>query len=172
MSARILPVPRTLKGMVAGRTIRLMEMCGYRRVEPGWAPYRAGRWVWEDFYGWTWVSYDPWGWAPYHYGRWYCGSLGWAWYPGPRFGHYYWSPALVGFFGFGGYGGFHAGFGFGFGNVGWVPLAPFEAFHPWWGRGLYGGFAAGAAVSSPTTPGLSTIRISRMCTVMPVWRTA
>ncbi|MGI8743273.1 MAG: DUF6600 domain-containing protein [Bryobacteraceae bacterium] len=111
------------------------------RVEPGWAPYRAGRWVWEDFYGWTWVSYDPWGWAPYHYGRWYSGSLGWAWYPGPRFGHHYWSPALVGFFGFGGYGGFRAGVGFGFGNVGWVPLAPFEKFHPWWGRGLYGGFA-------------------------------
>jgi hypothetical protein len=23
--------------------------------------------------------------------------------------------------------------GIGFGNIGWVPLAPFEAFHPWWG---------------------------------------
>ena len=30
--------------------------------------------------------------------------------------------------------------GFGFGNIGWVPLAPFEPFHPWWGRGFYGGY--------------------------------
>lgn len=28
--------------------------------------------------------------------------------------------------------------GFGFGNIGWVPLAPYEVFHPWWGRGYYG----------------------------------
>ena len=45
--------------------------CGSLTVAPGWAPYRYGRWVWEDWYGWTWVSYDPWGWAPYHWGRWY-----------------------------------------------------------------------------------------------------
>ena len=104
-------------------------------VGPGWAPYSDGRWVWEDWYGWTWVSYDPWGWAPYHYGRWFNnGGYGWCWYPG-RFGfHNYWSPALVGWFGFGS----GIGFGFGFGHVGWVPLAPFEVFHPWWGRGFYG----------------------------------
>jgi hypothetical protein len=105
------------------------------RVVPGWAPYRAGRWVWEDYYGWTWVSYDPWGWAPYHYGRWfYNGGAGWCWWPGaighPRF----WRPALVAFFGFG-RGGF--GLSFGFGNVGWLPLAPFEPWHPWYGRGFY-----------------------------------
>ncbi|MGH9666578.1 MAG: DUF6600 domain-containing protein, partial [Bryobacteraceae bacterium] len=70
-------------------------------VGADWAPYRNGRWVWEDYYGWTWVSYDPWGWAPYHYGRWYMGSAGWCWWPGPRFGRAFWSPALVGFFGFG-----------------------------------------------------------------------
>jgi hypothetical protein len=52
---------------------------------------------------------------------------------------HYWSPGLVAFFGFGA-GGFNLGFGFGFGHVGWVPLAPFEVFHPWWGRGYYGGF--------------------------------
>lgn len=106
-----------------------------------WAPYRNGRWVWEDYYGWTWVSYDPWGWAPYHYGRWFVGSAGWCWWPGPRFGHAYWSPALVGFFGFGAGG---VNIGFGFGNVGWVPLAPYEPFHRWWGGGRwgygYGGF--------------------------------
>ena len=105
-------------------------------VAAGWAPYRSGRWVWEDWYGWTWVSYDPWGWAPYHYGRWfYDGSFGWCWYPGARGYRSFWSPALVGWFGWGG----GVGFGFGFGNVGWVPLAPFEVFHPWWGRGFYGG---------------------------------
>jgi len=32
-----------------------------------------GHWAWLDYYGWTWVSDDPWGWAPYHYGRWYQG---------------------------------------------------------------------------------------------------
>jgi hypothetical protein len=109
-------------------------------VQPGWTPYSNGRWVWEDWYGWTWVSYDPWGWAPYHYGRWFMGPGGWAWYPGPIYGNYFWSPALVGFFGFGG--GF--GVGFGFGGIGWVPLAPFEVLHPWWGRGFYGGFRTGA----------------------------
>ncbi len=107
-------------------------------VAAGWSPYRYGRWVWEDWYGWVWVSYDPWGWAPYHYGRWFfdAGYGGWMWYPGAFGVRAYWSPALVGFFGFGRGVGF--GVGFGFGNIGWVPLAPFEAFHPWWGRGLNG----------------------------------
>lgn len=114
-------------------------------VAPGWAPYREGRWVWEDFYGWTWVSYDPWGWAPYHYGRWFYGPAGWCWYPGPRYARSYWSPALVGFFGWGG----GSGFGFGFGNVGWVPLAPFETFHPWWGRG-FGGWGYGRGFNNTT----------------------
>ncbi len=100
-----------------------------------WAPYRDGRWVWMDFYGWTWVSYEPWGWAPYHYGRWFWGPrYGWCWYPGGIHSHHFWRPALVAFFGFG-HGG---GVGFGFGNVGWVPLAPHELFHPWYGRGFHG----------------------------------
>ena len=101
-------------------------------VDPGWAPYRVGRWEYVDFYGWTWVSGDPWGWAPYHYGNWYMSSYGWAWYPGPFGGRHYWRPALVSFFGWGG-GGLSVGFGFG--NVGWVPLAPFERYRPWYGRG-------------------------------------
>jgi hypothetical protein len=108
-------------------------------VGPDWAPYQAGRWAYIDYYGWTWVSADPWGWAPYHYGRWYRGGFGWAWWPGPVAGPYYWSPALVGFFGWGGGFGGGFGFGFGFGNVGWVPLAPFEAYRPWYGRGFAGG---------------------------------
>jgi hypothetical protein len=102
-------------------------------VASDWAPYQSGRWVWEDWYGWTWVSSDPWGWAPYHYGRWFRNdSFGWCWYPGVFGARHYWSPALVGFFGFGRGG----GVGFGFGNIGWVPLAPFEVFRPWWGRGF------------------------------------
>ncbi len=107
-------------------------------VAAGWAPYRHGRWVWVDWYGWTWVSYDPWGWAPYHYGRWFHSApYGWCWFPGPVHQRHYWRPALVAFFGF------HAGpvhVGFGFGRIGWVPLAPYEPFHPWYGRGIYGGF--------------------------------
>jgi hypothetical protein len=103
-------------------------------VGADWAPYRTGRWVWEDWYGWTWVSADPWGWAPYHYGRWFNQpGFGWCWYPGVLGRHHYWSPALVGWFGWG-----RGGVGFGFGNIGWVPLGPYETFHPWWGRGFYG----------------------------------
>src|ERR1017187_5687204 len=116
-------------------------------VGPDWAPYQSGRWVWEDWYGWTWVSNDPWGWAPYHYGRWFHDGYGWGWYPGLITARHYWSPALVGFFGLGG-GGFWGGFGFGFGNVGWVALAPFEVFHPWWGRGYGGGFNRGMNITN------------------------
>ena len=109
-------------------------------VAAGWSPYRNGRWVWEDWYGWVWVSYDPWGWAPYHYGSWFQdASFGWCWYPGAFGMRHFWSPARVGFFGFGRGVGFGIGFGgFGYGSIGWVPLAPFEAFHPWWGRGFNG----------------------------------
>ncbi|MCZ2149723.1 MAG: hypothetical protein LC126_18340 [Bryobacterales bacterium] len=107
------------------------------RVAVDWAPYRYGRWSWIDYFGWTWVSNDPWGWAPYHYGRWYQGPRGWCWWPGAMQTRHYWSPGLVAFVGFGGGVGVNAGFGFG--NVGWVPLAPFEPYHPWYGRGYYGG---------------------------------
>jgi len=106
-------------------------------AEPStWAPYQNGTWAWEDYYGWTWVAAEPWGWAPYHYGRWFHSpQLGWAWSP-PAVGVAVpaWSPALVGFVGFGAtIGAVNIGLGFGFGNIGWVPLAPNEAFHPWWG---------------------------------------
>lgn len=105
---------------------------------PDWAPYREGRWVYEPYYGWTWVSSEPWGWAPYHYGRWFVYGNSWAWWPGPVAGYpgYYpiWSPAYVSFFGFGGVG-FGVGFGLGFGRFGWLPCGPGDWFHPW-----YGGF--------------------------------
>ena len=100
-------------------------------VAPDWAPYRDGSWVWEDGYGWTWVAAEPWGWAPYHYGRWYFSSAyhHWAWFP-PAPGRIApaWSPALVGFVGFN-----VGAVSVGFGNIGWVPLAPYEPIHPWWG---------------------------------------
>lgn len=117
----------------------------------GWAPYRNGRWVWVNWYGWTWVSYDPWGWAPYHYGRWFFDARwGWAWYPGGLGVTAYWSPALVGFFGYGGGFGIGAGVGrgFGFANIGWVPLAPFETFRPWWGAAYAGGLNRGVSIAN------------------------
>jgi len=102
-------------------------------VAPDWSPYSNGTWVGLTYYGPTWVAAEPWGWAPYHYGRWFYGPhYGWAWSPGPRYAHPTWSPALVAFFGYGGGG---ASVGLGFGNVGWVPLAPGEFYHPWWGPG-------------------------------------
>jgi hypothetical protein len=120
------------------------------RVAVGWAPYRYGRWSWIDWYGWSWVSYDPWGWAPYHYGRWfYNAPYGWCWYPGAIHARHYWSPALVGFFGFGG--GVSIGIGFGWGHVGWVPLAPYERFHRWWGPRYYGGYRNRTYINNSVT---------------------
>lgn len=104
---------------------------------PDWTPYSYGEWVSEPYYGWTWVDYAPWGWAPFHYGSWFwnVGVSRWCWFPGGIAGGLFWHPALVGFFGLGG-GGFGFGVGFGgFGHLGWVALAPFEHFHPWYGRG-------------------------------------
>ncbi len=97
-----------------------------------WAPYRDGTWVYEPFYGWTWVSYEPWGWAPYHYGRWFVYGGRWGWWPGPVYAGYYpvWAPAYVSFFGWGG----GVSFGFGWGNVGWLPIGPCDWYHPWYGR--------------------------------------
>jgi hypothetical protein len=97
--------------------------------------------VYEPYYGWTWVSYEPWGWAPYHYGRWFVYGGNWGWWPGPVYVGYrpLWAPAYVSFFGFGG-GGFGVGFGFGFGggfgSVGWLAIGPGDRFFPWYGRGI------------------------------------
>lgn len=100
-------------------------------VGPDWAPYQAGEWRWQPYYGWTWVSYDLWGWAPYHYGRWfYRPAVGWCWSPPrPAVVVPLWSPALVAFVNAGA---LQLGFAAGQ-NIGWVPLAPNEPLHPWWG---------------------------------------
>ena len=122
-------------------------------VGPGWAPYRNGRWVWMNWYGWTWVSYDSWGWAPYHYGRWFFDARwGWNWYPGVMGVRHYWSPAQVGFFGYGG--GVGVGAGFGFANIGWVPLAPYETFRPWWGAAYAGGLNRNISVANVNVTGI------------------
>ncbi len=127
------------------------DVPGYGRAwqpadEPdGWAPYHTGQWVWQPYYGWSWVDTAPWGYAPYHYGRWFYANDAWYWSPGVAvegpIGYaapvayvpqpVVYRPALVAFFSFGGGG----GFGGGFGNVGWCALAPSEPFHPWYGRG-------------------------------------
>ncbi|MDP2996247.1 MAG: FecR domain-containing protein [Bryobacterales bacterium] len=114
----------------------------YPRVADDWAPYRDGRWSWVDYYGWSWVSNDPWGWAPYHYGRWYHNpSRGWGWWPGDRHGRHHWSPGLVAFVGWDGWGGTRAGIGFG--GIGWIPLAPHERYYPWYGSRHYAGYRNG-----------------------------
>ncbi len=90
-------------------------------VETGWAPYRAGRWIWQDPWGWTWVAAEPWGWAPYHYGRWTYWGNAWYWVPvAPTVVSVSYAPALVAFVGGSG------------GYVGWFPLAPREPYYAWW----------------------------------------
>jgi len=102
-------------------------------VSVGWAPYRAGRWMWQDPWGWTWVSTEPWGWAPYHYGRWVVFSNRWFWVPvAPAVAVVPYRPALVAFVGGGP--GFGVSVGFSTDYVGWFPLAPRDPFIPWWGR--------------------------------------
>ena len=90
----------------------------------GWAPYRYGRWVNHDPWGWVWVEEEPWGYAPFHYGRWVNYGGRWGWIPGPVNAHPVWSPALVAFAG-----GVKVG---GFGLSVWFPLGPGEPYHPWY----------------------------------------
>ena len=102
-------------------------------VEAGWAPYRDGRWTWQDPWGWTWISTEPWGWAPYHYGRWVTYSSRWYWVPvAPAVTTVAYAPALVAFVG-GPFGGVGVAVTAGPSYVGWFPLAPRDPFVPWWG---------------------------------------
>lgn len=92
-------------------------------VAAGWAPYSTGSWIWDRYYGWTWVDAAPWGWAPYHYGRWVHVRGHWAWAPGPVVVRPVYAPALVAFFGVGARG-----------PLGWCALGWGEPLLPWWGR--------------------------------------
>ncbi len=112
-----------------------------------WSPYSNGQWVWEPGYGYTWVGNEQWGYAPYHYGNWFYANNynQWMWQP-PAYQYQTnpdvlassWLPALVGFFLTGGNGGV-SNSPYGYGNIGWVPLAPGEPYNPW-----YPGFGYGA----------------------------
>ena len=112
---------------------RVVETYGPVWVPQGvastWAPYSTGRWIWDPYYGWSWVDTAPWGWAPYHYGRWVHLGNYWGWAPGPRVGAPIYAPALVAFFGGSGV---HVGYGAA--PVGWVALGWGEPCVPWWGR--------------------------------------
>ena len=109
-------------------------------VSADWRPYRAGRWAWQDPWGWSWVSNEPWGWAPYHYGRWVNSRSRWYWVPvRPDVRTVRYAPALVVFVGGPGFSLSVSAGGGGRGDegryVGWFPLAPRETFVPWWGSG-------------------------------------
>jgi hypothetical protein len=107
----------------------------YPTVAAGWAPYHDGHWAWVDPWGWTWVDDAPWGFAPSHYGRWAYANGGWGWVPGPMaivaggpaLGAVVYAPALVAFFGGGGFG---ASLSIGGPAVGWVALGPGELYAP------------------------------------------
>ena len=99
-------------------------------VGPNWAPYTAGRWIWDAFYGWSWIDDAPWGWAPCHYGRWVRVRGSWGWAPGPVLVAPFYAPAVVAFFGGSQ---FSIGIGLGVPAVGWVALGWGEPLLPWWG---------------------------------------
>jgi hypothetical protein len=100
-----------------------------RGVAADWAPYSTGSWVWDPFYGWTWVDTAPWGWAPYHYGRWVFVDGFWGWAPGPAIARPVYAPALVVFLG--GSPGIRVAAG---PVLGWCALGWGEPVVPWWGR--------------------------------------
>jgi hypothetical protein len=94
-------------------------------VSAGWVPYRDGRWVWIDPWGWSWVADEPWGYAPFHYGRWTQIGPQWGWIPGPIEVRPYYAPALVAFVGGAGW-----SVGVSVGTQAWFPLGPREAYIP------------------------------------------
>ena len=102
-----------------------------RSVGADWAPYRYGHWAYVAPWGWTWIDDAPWGFAPFHYGRWAFIDGRWGWCPGEFARRPVYAPALVAFIGDDD---FSIGISIGFGerHVGWVPLAPHEAFRPYY----------------------------------------
>jgi hypothetical protein len=100
-------------------------------VAADWAPYRYGHWAFVPPWGWTWIDDAPWGFAPFHYGRWTHFEGHWAWCPGIVVARPVYAPALVAFFGGGGWS-VPASAGARGPAVGWVPLGPREVFHPYY----------------------------------------
>ncbi|MGZ5786484.1 MAG: DUF6600 domain-containing protein [Ramlibacter sp.] len=96
-----------------------------------WAPYRYGHWDFIVPWGWTWVEDEPWGFAPFHYGRWAMIGSRWGWVPGRLGPRPIYSPALVAFVGGGSGVNFSLSIGGGSG-IAWFPLAPGEAWHPYY----------------------------------------
>ena len=103
----------------------------YPQVAPDWVPYREGSWDYVAPWGWTWVDSEPWGFAPFHYGRWADIGGRWAWVPGGAAAPIY-APALVTFLGVGAVVGVAIGAALAAGRIGWCPLGPHEAYHPWY----------------------------------------
>ncbi len=104
------------------------------QVPADWAPYRDGRWIWVQPWGWTWVDQQPWGFAPFHYGRWAYVDDRWGWVPGSYAAQPVYAPALVAFVGV------VAGIGLAAGGgpaVGWFPLAPGETYWPSYTHNVY-----------------------------------
>ena len=88
-------------------------------VDPDWAPYTEGEWVYTDG-GWTWLGDEPFAGIVYHYGRWIlAGSQGWCWVPG-----YEWAPAWVAWRDSEEY-------------IGWAPLPPEVVWEPDQGVGVW-----------------------------------
>jgi hypothetical protein len=101
-----------------------------RQVATDWVPYRDGRWVWVEPWGWTWVDNAPWGFAPFHYGRWVQVNNRWGWWPGERVQTPVYAPALVAFFGGDNFG---VSVTVGAGPaVGWFPLGYRDPYIPWY----------------------------------------
>ena len=49
------------------------------RVDRDWRPYKIGRWIYTEDWGWYWASDEDFGWIVYHYGRWVFDlDLGWV----------------------------------------------------------------------------------------------
>jgi hypothetical protein len=90
-----------------------------RGVAADWAPYRDGRWEYVSPWGWTWIDDAPWGFTPFHYGRWTQIRGRWCWSPGEFSRRPIYAPALVTFIGSSV-------------DIGWVPLAPYEIYNPYY----------------------------------------
>src|SRR5580693_2759031 len=99
-----------------------------KSVPADWAPYREGRWVWIEPWGWNWVDDEPWGFAPCHYGRWARIHDRWAWVPGEFAPEPVYAPALVAFIS---PPAIEVAVPADLGPpVGWFPLAPGEIYWP------------------------------------------